>query len=66
MKTIEWKKQAKGTIAYRVATFTDEGNCVDIQYVLKGTDNTEEEEELEQACTVSPNFLTETVTVRKL
>ena len=60
----EWKREEKGTQAYRVATFTDAGDCVDIQYVLKGTYSAEEELEQEQA--VGLGFLTETVTVRKL
>ena len=60
----EWVKEEKGTKAYRVSTFTNEGNCVDVQYVLKDTDSTEEE--LEQEQDVSPSFLTETTIVRKL
>ena len=43
MNENEWKEKEKGTQAYRVATFTDAGDCVDVQYVLKDTDSTEEE-----------------------
>ena len=60
----EWKKQAKGTQAYRISTFTDAGDCVDVQYVLQDTSSTEEE--LEQAESVGAGFLTETTIVRKL